>query len=116
MPKIDVNAANSADASAYVSQLPPRRRASGRKVVGVDHEQGPRRDYNDPDNTPGGHRLAQQDQGQEDRQDRRQLVDGGHAGYVAPREGREVAQPRGPGGQARQDEKQERPPVDGAEG
>ncbi len=46
------------------------------------------------------------DQGQEG--PARNLVDslsmGATAGYVAPREGREVAQPRGPGGQARQDE------------
>ncbi len=74
---IDVNAADGADASAYVTNYRPAPGRAALEGVGrVDHEKVPA--VMQRSTTPQAfHRLAQQDQGQEDRQDRRQLVDGG---------------------------------------
>lgn len=60
---------------------------------------------------PRAHRLAQQDQRQDDRKHRRQLVDGSHPRHVPPRQRREVAQPRGAGRQPGQHQENQRAPI-----
>ena len=74
------------------------------------HQPGPHPHAEGAHGLPGADRLPQEDDGQENRQHGAALVHRRYLVDVPQLQGLEIAQPGGPGGQAREDQIQQRPP------
>ena len=72
------------------------------QVIGVEHQQCPGRDEHNPERPKEAHPLPQEDEGEQHRQHRAQLIDRHHFADAAELERLEVAQPGSPGRQPRE--------------